>query len=204
MTNARCSNTVESAPSRASASSVPQKVVMPGEHFVSWDPVEIFTLLGSCVSVCIWDSKRQIGGMNHIMLPDLPPSGGQASDHTKPLRYGLYAMERLLNDLFAIGAKREHLVAKVFGGANMTGALQSQHVGKRNGQFVTDFLARDRIHIAGQDLGGVHSRKIRFNTHSGSVRLERVPNADDMARQQEKRYQEKLRQDPVIGGVVFF
>jgi chemotaxis protein CheD len=181
-----------------------KKIIMPGEYHVSWTPAEIATLLGSCVSACVWDSHRKIGGMNHFMLPDSPSEARSLGDKTKSLRYGLYAMECLINDLLTMGAKRQNLSAKVFGGANITGALSTQHVGRRNAEFVIDFLHKDKIKVMASDLGGPHSRRIRFNTHTSAVRVERVAVANSTALLQEKRYSEKINQDPVNGDIVFF
>lgn len=177
---------------------------MPGEYYVSWAPAEIATLLGSCVTACLWDSRRKIGGLNHFMLPDSPSEVHSLADKTKSLRYGLYAMEVLINDLLAMGAKREHLSAKVFGGANITGALTTQHIGRRNAEFVTNFLYKDKIRVLAADLGGPHSRRILFNTQSNAVRVERVASANSAALKQEKRYSEKINKDPVNGDIVFF
>lgn len=180
------------------------KIVLPGEYFVSWAPTQISTLLGSCVSACLWDSRRRIGGLNHFMLPDTPVDGRCVGDKTRSLLYGLYAMECLINDLLTMGAKREHLVAKVFGGANITGALNTQHIGRRNAEFVVNFLHKDRIKVAASDLGGPHSRRIRFNTHTSAVRVERVASANSATLNQEQRYCDKLDKDPVNGDIVFF
>lgn len=179
--------------------------VMPGEHFVSWDPAEIFTLLGSCVAACIWDTKRHIGGMNHFMLPDVPVAKADLSEGSYPLRYGLYAMERLINDLLLMGAKRENLIAKVFGGANMTGATGSANVGRRNSEFVLDFLRRDGIKVTGVDLGGTHCRRIRFLTDTGKVRVYRRDANDSAAVARENQYSLKIKSTPEKGGdIVFF
>ncbi|MCQ8897353.1 chemoreceptor glutamine deamidase CheD [Limnobacter humi] len=195
-------------PSRTRADTDPvvleRKVIMPGEHLVSWDPVEIVTLLGSCVAACIYDAHRKIGGMNHFMLPDIPSVAPALTDQTKPLRYGLYAMERVINDLLMMGAKREHLVAKVFGGANMTNTLENQHVGRRNAQFVIEFLRRDKIRVLASDLGGINSRRIRFNTRTNAVRVERVASADQLALRQDRQYRDQIQADPVDGEVIFF
>ena len=177
---------------------------MPGEYYVSWAPSEITTLLGSCVAACLWDSKRKIGGMNHFMLPDSPAEAHGLGDKTKSMRYGLYAMEVLVNDLLAMGAKREHLQAKVFGGSNITGALNTRHIGRRNAEFVIDFLHKDKIKVVASDLAGPHSRRIRFNTQNSAVRVERVASANSAALQQETPYSEKINKDPVNGDIVFF
>ncbi|MEW6206476.1 MAG: chemoreceptor glutamine deamidase CheD [Pseudomonadota bacterium] len=192
------------SPSASTAPVLVKKIIMPGDYFVSWAPAEIATLLGSCVSACVWDSHRKIGGLNHFMLPDSPSEARTLADKTKSLRYGLYAMECLVNDLLTMGAKRENLSAKVFGGANITGALNTQHVGRRNAEFVIEFLKKDKIRVVASDLGGPHSRRIRFNTQTSAVRVERVASANSAALQQEKRYSEKINKDPVNGDIVFF
>jgi len=181
-----------------------KKMIMPGEYCVSWAPAEITTLLGSCVAACLWDSHRKIGGMNHFMLPDSPKDAHTLGDKTKSMRYGLYAMEVLINDLLAMGAKREHLQAKVFGGANISGVLNTQHIGRRNAEFVVEFLYKDKIKVVASDLGGPHSRRVRFNTQNSAVRVERVASANSAALQQETPYSEKINKDPVNGDIVFF
>lgn len=178
--------------------------IMPGDHLVSWAPAEITTLLGSCVAACLWDSRLKIGGMNHFMLPDTPTHADSLGDLTRPLRYGLYAMERLINDLLVMGARRGTLVAKVFGGANISGVLSTQHIGKRNADFVLDFLKKDGIPVVASDLLGSHSRRVRFNTETNAVRVQRVASADSMAIAQERRYSQTINNDPVNGDIVFF
>lgn len=197
-------STLAGNPSVVKAVSPVRKLIMPGEHHVSWAPAEISTLLGSCVSACVWDRRHQIGGMNHIMLPDVPAKTSELGEQTKSLRYGLYAMERLINDLLMMGAKREDLTAKVFGGANISGALTAQHVGKRNADFVLEFLRKDKIKLLATDLGGTQSRRIRFNTHTNAVRVERAVAVNSIALAQEQRYIKKINNDPVTGDIVFF
>jgi len=178
---------------------------MPGAHHVSWVPAELSTLLGSCVAACIWDTERRIGGMNHFMLPEEPNRTlGLDFDSTRPLRYGMYAMERVINDLLMMGAKRQNLIAKVFGGANITGALDSQNVGQRNCEFVLHFLKQDQIKVAAMDLGGEHSRRVKFFTDTGKVRVYKVARADSLAAQQERRYSAMIKKEPVAGEVIFF
>lgn len=175
--------------------------IMPGEHCVSWSAVEMITVLGSCVSACIWDIRLKIGGMNHFMLPDLPSVGKEAEEQGKPLRYGTYAMERLINDLSVMGSKREHMVAKVFGGANMTHALNSHNIGQRNAEFVIEFLAKEGIRVESADLLGAHSRRLIFYSDSGVAYVRKMVAVDEVVRQQEKRYREELNQksaDPTI------
>jgi chemotaxis protein CheD len=81
----------------------------------------ISTLLGSCVSVCFYDPKLKLGGMNHFLLPS---KRAGANDDTEVVIAGDFAMEVLFNALLAKGARKERLVAKAFGGGNIVSSLQ--------------------------------------------------------------------------------
>ncbi|HHS94264.1 MAG TPA: chemotaxis protein CheD [Rhodobacterales bacterium] len=129
------------------------------------DPV-IATLLGSCVSACIWDPVRKIGGMNHVLFVDDSANAAQVFGH------GVNGMELLINGLVRLGADRRHLRAKVFGGAKMMHGLSEE--GARNGEFVIDFLAREGIEHVGGDLGGQKARRLEFWPGSGRARMKLV------------------------------
>lgn len=143
--------------------------VLPGEYRVGGEGLALTTLLGSCVSACITDPLCKVGGMNHFMLPH----GGEGPDGDSA-RYGLFAMEVLLNELYHAGAKRERLRAKIFGGGNVMRDLVSDPVGQRNVDFVRGFLALERIAIVGEDLLGEHGRKVAYYPDTGRAAVRRV------------------------------
>jgi chemotaxis protein CheD len=142
-----------------------------GEFYASNAPIIINTLLGSCVAVCLFDPIRQIGGMNHILMPgkaDLRNFDTSAS-------YGINAMELLINRIMVLGGNRRHLVAKVFGGANVIPTISEENgMGRKNEAFVVEFLQIEKIKIISQDLGGNQSRRIYFHTDTGDVFLRRI------------------------------
>ena len=177
-------------------------LIMPGEHAVSWEPAVLSTLLGSCVAACLWDCRLGIGGMNHFLLPDTPDAH---APNGAPARYGLYAMERLINDLMVMGSRRADLQAKVFGGANMTGQTNGRNLGQRNADFVRKFLRNDGIRLKGEDLGGESGRRIQFHTKTGTVKLMKIPPVKQLDLiKQEKSYQQSITQEPPVGEVTFF
>lgn len=141
--------------------------VLPGEYFVSSDDLVIMTVLGSCISACIWDGKVRAGGMNHFMLPD-----GESVDGFG--RYGSYAMELLINELLKKGARRESMQAKVFGGAQVMAGFTTLNVGERNTQFVLDYLAMERIPVVSQDVLDIHPRKVCFFPVTGKALVKRL------------------------------
>ena len=141
--------------------------VLPGEYFVSKEDLVIMTVLGSCISACIWDSSARVGGMNHFMLPDGDGVEGGG-------RYGSYAMELLINELQKLGARRETMPAMVFGGAQVMAGFTSMNVGERNTAFVLDYLSTERIPVVSQDVLDIHPRKVCFFPVVGKALVKRL------------------------------
>jgi chemotaxis protein CheD len=95
---------------------------------VTTSDIVLVTVLGSCVTACVRDRDKGLGGMNHFMLPQ---NGGEPGVLSSSARYGAYAMEVLLNHLLKLGARRSSLEAKVFGGGKVLASLSQAQVGKR-------------------------------------------------------------------------
>ncbi|QBK06327.1 chemoreceptor glutamine deamidase CheD [Hylemonella gracilis] len=152
--------------------------VLPGEYFVTGEDVLVMTVLGSCIAACIWDNKARLGGMNHFMLPEGEDGSG---------RYGSYAMELLLNEMFKMGARRETMQAKIFGGGAVMAGFTTMNVGERNTQFVLDYLAAERIPVVSQDVLDVHPRKVCFFPVTGKVLVKRLAHAHPEALVVEER-----------------
>jgi len=131
---------------------------------VSEKPMILNTVLGSCVSVCLWDSKNKIGGMNHYMLPYWN-GNGLASP-----KYGNIAITQLINKMIALQGSPQNMLAKIFGGAKM---LQEQSnvfdIGRRNTELAHEILSVQKIRIVAESTGGEKGRKIFFNTNTGEV-----------------------------------
>lgn len=138
------------------------KVVIQGEHLISSDPQDVLsTILGSCVAAFLRDPVAGVGGLNHFLLPGNDPNDRNA------MKYGLNAMELLINSLIRAGARRDRLEGKLFGGGRMVPGLTD--IGAANGRFAEDFLQREGIRNLGGSLGGDHGRKIRVWPVSGKV-----------------------------------
>lgn len=144
--------------------------VLPGEYFVSNQDLMVMTVLGSCIAACIWDGRVRAGGMNHFMLPEGDGAEGGG-------RYGSYAMELLINHLLKLGARRESMQAKIFGGAQVMAGFSSMNVGERNTKFVLDYLATERIPVVSQDVLDIHPRKVCFFPASGKALVKRLAHA---------------------------
>ncbi len=148
--------------------------IVQGEHAVVAEPhVVIATLLGSCVAVCLHDPVAKVGGMNHFLLGE--PCANQMLTPIDRQRYGVHAMELLINGLMAKGAARNRLSAHLYGGANMISGLGT--IGSSNGAFARRFMETEGIAIAHCDLGGTRARKVEFMPHEGRSRCTAVSQA---------------------------
>jgi chemotaxis protein CheD len=144
--------------------------VVQGEYSTSADPNVVFTtILGSCVAACIRDPVAQVGGLNHFLLPgnENDAKAGEVE------RYGVHLMELLVNGLMKMGARRERLEAKLFGGAKMIERLSD--VGKLNASFAERFLKHEGIKLVGGSLGGEQGRRIQYWPISGRARQFMMP-----------------------------
>jgi chemotaxis protein CheD len=152
--------------------------INPGEHFVSNRAVVISTLLGSCISACLYDPVNKIVGMNHFLLSNKRHPKGASLFMTEAGRYGVHAMELVINGMFKLGANRHCLRAKVFGGSSFfqSGGQADNflRVGDENRQFIMEFLRNDNIPLAACDLGGDYGRKIFFNSDDYSVMVKKI------------------------------
>ena len=143
--------------------------LLPGEFYVCQHDRLLVTVLGSCVAACIRDHANGVGGMNHFMLPE---GGNDAVG--MPARYGVYAMEVLINQVLKTGGRRDRLEAKVFGGGNVLRGFSGNTVGNRNSTFVQEFLTREGIRVVAQDLLDVYPRKVYFFPATGRALVKKL------------------------------
>jgi len=174
--------------------------ILPGEYYATTRGLLIVTVLGSCVAACIRDRHSGCGGMNHFMLPSVAEADGSAS-----ARYGTYAMEILINQVLKLGARRENLEAKVFGGGNVVRGMTSSNVGERNSLFVRAYLRTEGIPIVAHDLLDIYPRKVYFFPDSGRVLVRKLLKLhNDTIMQREQEYRSRLQTEKVSGDVDLF
>lgn len=176
--------------------------LLPGDHYVTDDPDEtIATILGSCVAACIRDPVLGLGGMNHFMSPDA--GTGTRSTPGALERYGMFAMEALINDILARGGVRKRLEVKVFGGASVI--RSALNIGDRNTDFVRAYLDRERMPITGADLGGDHPRRVHYRPGTGkATRLILRRASDKVVFDTERTFRHRLETMPRGGDVDLF
>lgn len=174
--------------------------VLPGEYYIASNDMVLVTVLGSCVTACIRDRETGIGGMNHFMLAEGGDDLVSAS-----ARYGVYAMEILINHLLKLGARRSSLEAKVFGGGRVLSSLSGAMIGERNAEFVIKYLQTEQIPVVARDLLDVFPRKVYFFPQSGRVLVKRLTSLhNDTLARREREYAERLNGAPIAGAIELF
>ena len=141
--------------------------IIQGEFCVAAEPdVLIGTLLGSCVAICLHDAQARVGGMNHFLLGE--PGNHEKVRDADMARYGIHAMEVLVNEMMKRGAVRSRLRAHLYGGANIVAGLGQ--IGSSNAAFARKFIATEGIEIGHSALGGSQARRVEFLPFLGKVR----------------------------------
>jgi chemotaxis protein CheD len=179
--------------------------IHPGEYFATKGDTIISTVLGSCVAVGLFDEEVKAGGLNHFMLPgDVAKADLVQSPNAK---YGMYAMELLINDLMKLGARRGALKAKVFGGGSVLrieGGVGSKIPGN-NIEFAFEYLRKEGIPVLASDVGGREPRKIFFYARTGKILLKRIAGTvAELAEREEERYLNDLSSRRREGAITLF
>ena len=180
--------------------------ILPGEYYVTVNDEMITTVLGSCVSACIRDPDTGVGGMNHFMLPgDTGRNMGQwGGKDCLETRFGVAAMENLINDILKQGSRKSRLEVKLFGGGEVL-KMETSNVGLKNVDFVRDFVRAEGLAVSAEDLGGPHPRKVNFFPKTGKVMMRklRAVHKSTIA-DQEQQYAKKIIKPQNTGSIDLF
>lgn len=147
-----------------------------GDIEIDKDPASIITVLGSCVSVCLYDTKHHIGGMNHYLLPTWHAQGAEA------YKYGNVAIPTLIEIMLDRGSSIRTIEAKIFGGATVDADHDTMLIGQQNIDIAKTILDQYKIMIVAQDVGGEHARRIQFDLKGGKVKLAYTPHSEHNTR----------------------
>jgi chemotaxis protein CheD len=175
--------------------------IFSGDWYVSTKSGEMLaTILGSCVSACIRDPIAKLGGMNHFLLPGDENSDSKTSDSA---RYGVFAMESLINGILKSGGRKDRFEVKVFGGGNVIN--NSARIGSKNAQFIRDFLRKESIRIVSEDLEGDYPRRLHYYPDTGKVMMRLLKRKEDMVVvDEEARYKKEIASKPIESNIELF
>ncbi len=173
-------------------------ILEPGEHYVTNQDVIISTLLGSCVSACLYDSVNKIMGMNHFLLSNKRYKKAGPIYASEAGRYGIHAMELVINGMLKLGANRKYINAKAFGGGTVLQTSDNENnffnIGEINVRFIKEFLETENIPMITSDLGGSLGRVIRFHGNDYSVFVRKIKKVStlDLIRQEKTYWKSNL------------
>lgn len=180
--------------------------VLPGEYYVTKHAEAVSTVLGSCVSACIRDTRLNVGGMNHFMLP-LDASNGESAwgaAVSSATRYGNVAMERLINEILKLGGRRDTLEIKLVGGGRVLAEMTTD-IGARNIEFVRQFVAQEGFKVLNEDLGDTFARRVVYFPQSGRMRVRKLMHGrDETLVAREREYLQQLDRAPIEGEIELF
>jgi chemotaxis protein CheD len=185
-------------------------IVNPGGRYAADKPVLIQTLLGSCVAACLYDPESGVAGLNHFLLAAPRYSRTMPLTHTDAGRYGIMAMELLINDMIHLGADRRRMMAKVFGGATVIGPGSATRdnflcVHEVNQRFIREYLKTENIPIVSEDLGGERGRVVYFHTDTFKVMRRFIQSSALVKIEEKERTYWKTRvEKPEEGEVTLF
>jgi len=176
--------------------------ILPGEYYVTCADEAVITSLGSCVSACIRDRVYGVGGMNHFMLPEAAENSAvHAGDLSEAARYGSFDMEKLINEIFKAGGRRENLEVKLVGGGQVI-ATMSSTVGDRNIEFAREYIDKEGLAVTGSDLGGTWPRRVVYFPATGKVRVKKLRSQEVIV--QEKAYQDQVDHQHIKDDIELF
>lgn len=137
-------------------------------------PAVLTTLgLGSCVGICLYDPTTRISGLAHIMLP----SSTQIKNNSNLAKFADTGIVKLMEDMLKMGAKRNKLVSKIAGGAQMfsfNDASDIMRIGSRNVAATKETLKALNIPLIAEDTGGNYGRTIELYSETGILLIKTI------------------------------
>lgn len=129
--------------------------------------------LGSCVGIVLYDPVKKIAGLVHVMLPDSTKIMNNANKY----KFADTGIDKLIEDMVNIGARRSNLVSKIAGGAQMFSFgnnIEMMRIGDRNVEATKDKLKSLGIKILAEDTGANYGRTIEFYPQTGELHIRSV------------------------------
>ena len=129
----------------------------------------LITFVGSCVALCLFDSATKIGGLAHVMLPEIDKHIPNQKTNGK---YADQAIDYLLDVMQKKGAKLRNIKAKIVGGAQIFASESGNSmftIGKRNIESIKKNLKSNGIPILAEETGKTYGRWVKFNVNTAAI-----------------------------------
>lgn len=169
--------------------------VIGGEFAVGKDLENIAfkTLLGSCVAIMFYDEVQKIKGMNHFLLPT-------TNNSNDDMKYGLYSVEAMLNEMYKLGCNKSNMFVKISGGADIMKLRNlNSSIGQRNVEFAKDFCSSEGFKLLSEHTRGEHGRLILLtNNFETYIKVTQKTETDNKILSEETSLQKEITKAPVI------
>jgi chemotaxis protein CheD len=144
-------------------------------------PMQMTTMaLGSCLGIVLYDASSKIGALAHAMHPYRE----RVKNNANKAKFVDTVIPVVVGRMVHWGARRERIVAKIFGGARMfesvagcPGVLQ---IGDENIIAAREVLDKLGIPIAAECVGGTSGRTIVFDVSNGRVTVRRAGSSEEL------------------------
>ena len=169
--------------------------VIGGEFAVIKDDENIAfkTLLGSCVAIMFYDRVKKIKGMNHFLLP-------ATNNSNEDMKYGLYSVEAMLNEMYKMGCQKSNMAVKISGGADIVNvAISSKSIGHRNVEFAIDFCSSEGFRILSNHTRGTQGRVVLLaNNFETFIKTVQSNTSNEVAIEEKKLQNEISIRKPAV------
>jgi chemotaxis protein CheD len=149
----------------------------PGEVFFSKKPFIVSTILGSCLSITMFNYKNHFAGISHCQLPKCNEPHDDCEDCPAPYKYVDCSIKKMIEKFNENKIDLNEIDIKMFGGADVISNFNSESkpsVGKQNIITAKRIIKNNNLNLIASDVGGKQGRKIFFNSHTGDILLYRM------------------------------
>ncbi len=158
---------------------LPSFFVKPGDYHFSKKPEMVITILGSCVSVIMYDLENKISFLSHCVLPTQAQYDNEGEKNQ--FKFVDSAIYKMLKVFEKYEIPKKNIVVKLFGGSDQLGSDQKRDsIGKQNSSKALEILTKEKLNILSMDIGGTEGRKIYLTSHTGEVLLSRLGNTKSL------------------------
>jgi chemotaxis protein CheD len=134
--------------------------------------------LGSCLGIAVFDPVVRVGGLLHLMLPDSRLDSTKAE--ANPAMFVDSGMQALLRAAGQLNADRRRLLLYVAGGAQILDDGGFFNIGRRNYDALKALLAKEKLAIMAEAVGGQVNRTMCLRISTGQVSLKVSGNANEI------------------------
>lgn len=186
----------------------PLYILYPGDYYATANTSFLGTVAGISVVVCLYDRKRGIGGMGHLIIPGLIGTEGIISDAIA--KEGIMSMELIMAEIVKLGGDRKDLCAKIFGAGYIksdTGDVDPTNIIQGNLKFLKEYFKLEKIEVEKEDFGGNCRRKLFFNPRTGQVFRKLLKNnetSSEFIRLEKEYIKQVFQRKETYGEVVLF